>query len=88
MPKINVQEVSLLKVDHNVVGVTVPETEDVACHAIASCRPDEGVSCLLQLLFPLVRIVFLEVPSHEGLHGVIAERVENRVFELNGCQSL
>lgn len=81
--EINVQKVSFLEVNHDVIRVTISQAKDVACHTVASRGPDESVPCLLQLFLPIFGIVFFEMLSHENLDGVIRERVEYRVLELN-----
>ena len=88
VPKIDVQEVSFLVINHDVIRMTIPKAKDIACHAIASCGPYESVPCLLQLFLPLVRVVCFEMISHETLDGVICERVKHRVLELYRRQSL
>ena len=81
------QEVSLLKVDHNIIRVSISKTQDVTGDTIACSRTNESVSRFVQLFFPVIFVVLFEMFGQEVLNNVIGKGLEDTFFILDSCQS-
>lgn len=83
MTEVDVEKVSAFLIYHNIVRVTVAQTQNIRGNTVPSSRTNESIASFLQSFLPLVGVIFLHICGHKLFNGVIGECLKHRFMILN-----